>query len=90
MCNFDFFYVLATASTVSALKAVGVERTKIKKVTDWNVPTPWPKVSYESTLEYVNVMGIGHERARKLVDEFVATLPKVAGVNYYVRFVAVD
>jgi hypothetical protein len=86
--QFDFFYVQATSHSIRALKSAGVNRTDIRTQVQWG--GRFPTNHHTATLQYFNVMNVGHESARSEASEFIATLPKVAGVKYYLRFQPVD
>lgn len=88
MNQFDFFYVQAYSQSIRQLTRIGIPRDKIQTETNWN--TKYPTKRHTATIHYVDVMNIGHDEARNRAIGYIKELPTVDGVQYTLRFQAVD
>ena len=89
MCDFDFFVVKAYSSSIRSLMRVGTfERKAISSRVTYG--KRFPETTHSVSIGYVDVMNIGHNEARRRVDELVSMLPPIDGVKYHIEFIVRD
>lgn len=86
--QFDFFAVEAHSKSIRALMGIGLIKRKDIQ-TKCTYKGAWRVTDHKVIIKFYNVLD-GHDVARSEAYSFMATLPKIEGVRYIVKFNAVD